>query len=196
MCELDCKTFMQNTNTISSIIDKAYFIICPIPQVIKECGEWSKRWGRFHKSKAYDNLHTFVGTASGLRSPYPIFIKEANKIFGAVYDAIFQKDIKNLDFEANKKSFMQEHAAEIDDFEKHVIKAGNYIIPTQYRDLYEDSAYGQFYNHLCTTQDQLKILKSEVKEHSGGTALVIQRIEYVESLVKTLRSESMPMILL
>lgn len=194
MCELDCAALMKNVNTASSIIDRAYRIIYPIPRNAGEYKEWSRRWTRFHESKRYSGLNLHVKNLSGLTSRYPRHAEEAEKVFDAVYDAVFYKDIKNFDYEMNKKSFLQEHSAEIKDFVKYVLKTGNFIIPVSYIDLCGVSQYNQLYKHQNTVEEQLKILKSEVS-HIDGTRELIERIDYIDNLIRTIRSESAAIIL-
>ncbi len=194
MCELDCEALLKSVNTASSIIDRAYRIIYPIPRNADEYKEWSRRWTRFHESKVYSGLNLRVSSLSGLTSRYPRHAEEADKVFDAVYDAVFYKDIKNFDFEMNKKSFMQEHEEEIQDFVKYVLKTGNFIIPATYKDLCEVRPYSQLYKHQNTVDEQLKILRSEIS-HIDGTRDLIERIDYIDNLLRTISSESASIIL-
>lgn len=194
MYELDCEALLKSVNTASSIIDRAYRIIYPIPRNADEYKEWSRRWTRFHESKVYSGLNLRVSSLSGLTSRYPRHAEEADKVFDAVYDAVFYKDIKNFDFEMNKKSFMQEHEEEIQDFVKYVLKTGNFIIPATYKDLCEVRPYSQLYKHQNTVDEQLKILRSEIS-HIDGTRDIIERIDYIDSVIRTIRSESASIIL-
>lgn len=194
MCELDCEALLKSVNTASSIIDRTYRIIYPIPRNADEYKEWSRRWTRFHESKVYSGLNLRVSSLSGLTSRYPRHAEEADKVFDAVYDAVFYKDIKNFDFEMNKKSFMQEHEEEIQDFVKYVLKTGNFIIPATYKDLCEVRPYSQLYKHQNTVDEQLKILRSEIS-HIDGTRDLIERIDYIDNLLRTISSESASIIL-
>lgn len=194
MYELDCEALMKSVNTASSIIDRAYRIIYPIPRNANEYKEWSRHWTRFHESKVYSGLNLHVNSLSGLTSRYPRHSEEADKVFDAVYDAVFHKDIKNFDFEIRKKAFMQEHEEEIQDFVKYVLKTGNFIIPVSYIEACGGSQYNQLYKHQNTVDEQLKILKLEVS-HIDGTRELIERINYIDNLIRTIRSESASIIL-